>query len=99
TGVTPQIGPNKLPGKYAFGGVSFGVENTSFNGTPQEGRYALYWQADQMLFRETAAPKFSFEAPTNGKTVAAAKTFPALNLTAPLNEQGLYAFSFLSFAP
>lgn len=99
TGITPQIGPAKLPGKYAFGGIYFGVENTGFNGTPQEGRYALYWQADQMLFREASAPTASPETPGGATTVADPKTFREPLVTAPLSEQGLHAFSFLSFAP
>jgi len=99
TGVTPQIGSAKLPGKYAFGGIYFGVENTSFNGTPNEGRYALYWQADQMLFREASVPTASLEAPGDDKTVADPKNFKEPVVTPPLSEQGLYAFSFISFAP
>lgn len=52
TGVTPKAGPTKLPGKYALGGYYWGLENTSYNGTPQEGRYGFYIQAEQMLWRE-----------------------------------------------
>lgn len=99
TGITPQIGSAKLPGKYAFGGIYYGVENTSFNGTSNEGRYTLFWQADQMLFREASAPTASPEAPGDGKTVADPKIFNEPVVTSQLNEQGLYAFSFLSFAP
>jgi len=99
TGITPKIGSAELPGKYAFGGIYFGVENTSFNGTSNEDRYALYWQADQMLFREASAPTASPEAPGDGKAMADPKTFKEPVVTAPLSEQGLYAFSFISFAP
>ena len=52
-----RIGASKLPGKYAFGGIYFGLENKSFFGETYDGRYALYWQADQMLFREPRAPE------------------------------------------
>ncbi len=33
TGVTPKIGPNELPGKYAVGGYYWGRDVDSFNGT------------------------------------------------------------------
>lgn len=99
TGVTPQIGASKLPGKYAFGGIYFGVENQSYNGTPNTGRYALYGQVDQMLFREAGVPTAGQDEPGDHKTVADPKTFKAPAPTAPLSEQGLYAFSFVSFAP
>ena len=52
TGVTPKIGPAKLPGKYAFGTLYWGVENASFCGGESDGKFAFYWQAEQMLFRE-----------------------------------------------
>jgi porin len=97
TGITPKIGAGKLPGKYGFGGMYFGLENKSFFGETYDGRYALYWQADQMLFREpTPAPE---SAAPQGKS-AAGKTHQELVRVAPkLSEQGLYAFTFLSFAP
>ena len=49
TGVTPELGPSKLPGKYAFGGYYYGEDNEEF-GT---GKYGFYWLADQMLWRES----------------------------------------------
>jgi hypothetical protein len=30
TGVTPKLGPSKLPGRYAAGFIYWGVENKSF---------------------------------------------------------------------
>jgi porin len=102
TGVTPKIGPSKLPGKYAMGGIYFGVENKSFNGTQNDGRYSLYWQADQMIFREpTPAPEPAGKGPSDGKTVATGKSFkePVSLAPAKPSEQGLYYFSFFSFAP
>jgi Carbohydrate-selective porin len=52
TGVTPRIGPDALPGKYAFGTIYWGVENESFFGATYDQKITFYWQADQMLFRE-----------------------------------------------
>jgi porin len=51
TGLTPQIGPDKLPGKYAFGGYFYGENDPETGGS----KYGFYWQADQMLYREHAA--------------------------------------------
>lgn len=48
TGLTPAIGPDKLPGRYAFGTYFYGEDNKQF-GT---SKYGFYWQADQMLYRE-----------------------------------------------
>lgn len=48
-GVTPKIGPSKLPGRYAFGGYCYGEDNEEY-GT---SKYGFYWQADQMVFRES----------------------------------------------
>ena len=96
TGITPKIGSSKLPGKYAFGGIYFGVENKSFNGQTSDGRYALYWQVDQMLFRET-----EFADKGDGKSAVPAKTVrePVGPVSNPPGEQGLYLFSFVSYAP
>jgi len=52
TGVTPKIAG--LPGKYAFGGYYWGLENTSFSGDIHDQKCGFYWQVDQMLFREPA---------------------------------------------
>jgi porin len=84
TGVTPRLGPAQLPGKYAMGGYYWGIENTSYDGAAREGRFGLYWQADQMLWREPS-PSLDGE----GKTA----------VKAPLPEQGLSWFSFFNFAP
>lgn len=64
-GVTPEIGPSKLPGKYAFGGYSWGLEADSYLGYTHDYRWGLYWQADQMLWREpSAAPVDPKSAPS-----------------------------------
>ncbi|MEO6846352.1 MAG: carbohydrate porin [Chthoniobacterales bacterium] len=95
TGFTPKIGPSKLPGKYAFGGYWFGAEKTSFNGTIDPGQYGFYWQADQMLFRQHSAEVIE---PKNkdGKSTVDNKT---VEIAPKYSEQGLYAFSMLSYAP
>ncbi len=102
TGVTPSIGSSKLPGKYAVGGIYFGVENKSFNGETNDGRYSLYWQADQMLFREPSPePAPAGKGPSDGKSMVSGKSFKEPVSAAPKkpNEQGLYFFSFFTFAP
>jgi porin len=48
SGFTPKIGPDKLPGRYAFGSYFYEEDNAQF-GT---NKYGFYWQADQMLYRE-----------------------------------------------
>jgi len=48
TGVTPEMGPDKLPGKYAFGAYVYGDREPQGAGN-QSG---YYWQADQMIWRE-----------------------------------------------
>lgn len=100
TGFTPKIGPDKLPGKYAFGTIYWGLENTSFYGETYDQKLDFYWQADQMLFRERTATKLA-PAPL-GKEPADGKTFKEpIAPAAPekLSEQGLYAFSFFNYAP
>jgi porin len=49
TGVRPHLGPDKLPGHYAFGGYFYGEDNEQFGGN----KFGFYWQADQMLWRES----------------------------------------------
>ena len=48
TGITPEIGPGKLPGKYAFGAYVYGENNEEYGGN----KSGYYWQADQMIWRE-----------------------------------------------
>ncbi len=100
---TPKIGPSKLPGKYAAGFIYWGVENTSFNGEAYDQRLLFYWQADQMLFRESSPeePVVLGKGASDGKGVADSKSFKAPVSTAKpkLNEQGLYFFSQVNFSP
>lgn len=48
TGITPEFGADKLPGRYAFGAYVYG-NNEKSGGSNQSG---YYWQADQMIWRE-----------------------------------------------
>jgi carbohydrate-selective porin OprB len=99
TGVTPKLGAAKLPGKYAFGGIYWGVENKSFNGQTYDGKYDLYWQADQMVYRapsREAEPAPLAKGPTDGKS------FKEVNEPAAkqeLSDKGLYLFSLINYAP
>ncbi len=100
TGVTPKIGPAKLPGKFAVGMIYWGLENKSFYGETYDQKVDVYAQADQMLFREPTAAK---EQPAPlAKGAGDGKNFQApVSTAAPekRNEQGLYAFSFFNLAP
>lgn len=103
TGITPKIGPAKLPGKYAFGAIYWGLENTSYFGETYDQKFDFYWQADQMLFRESPAAKPESVEPlakgsSDGKSFKETKE-PVPAEPAKLSEQGLYAFSFFNYAP
>jgi carbohydrate-selective porin OprB len=97
TGFTPAIGAAKLPGKYAFGAYSYGQWNTSFGGSRSANRYGFYWQADQMVFRETP----SEPATSDSKSTVAADGKKSVIPSEPaaLSEQGLSLFSLVTFAP
>ena len=94
TGLTPKLGSAELPGKYAFGGYYWGVENESFNDATYPGRFGFYWQAAQMLWREPSAS-------TVAKQTAEAKSFRPTGVeTKPkLSEQGLRWFSWFHYSP
>jgi porin len=102
TGVTPKIGPSKLPGRYATGFLYWGVENTSYYGAKYDERVIFYWQADQMLFREPSPeePAPLAKGPSDGKSVASSKSFKEpVKVKEKLSDQGLYFFSLINFAP
>ncbi|OJV03186.1 MAG: hypothetical protein BGO12_20850 [Verrucomicrobia bacterium 61-8] len=103
TGFTPKIGAAQLPGKYAFGGYYYEQENTSYFGQNYPGRYGFYWQMDQMLFREPSpeAPALLGKGPSDGKSVADAKSFksPVSTEKPKLSNEGLNFFSLVTFAP
>ena len=103
-GLTPKIGPSQLPGRYAAGFIYWGVENTSFFGATYDQKVLLYWQADQMLFREPSeeAPVLG-KGPSDGKSLVDDKDDKSFKAPVPgkpkLNDQGLYFFSLINFAP
>ncbi len=104
-GITPEIGASKLPGKYATGLIYWGVQNTAFDGQPYQGRLQLYWQADQMIFRESSPQSEPIvdSKESDGKTFASGKDFKEVAPTEPgkpkLSKQGLYFFSTINYAP
>jgi len=104
TGVTPKIGPAKLPGKYVVGGYVWGGTKNSYNGTNRYGQYGFYFQADQMLYREPS-PELQAplsKGPSDGKSVASSgKSFkePVSVEQPKLSDQGLSMFNLVSFAP
>lgn len=98
TGVTPSIGSAELPGRYAFGGYWWGVDRASYFSENYDGQWGLYWQADQMLFRE---PFAAAEAGPFAKGPAEGKSFkvPVAMEKPALSDQGLSAFNLVTFAP
>ena len=93
TGITPILGAGKLPGKFAFGGYYWGLENTSFNGETYKGRFGFYWQADQMLWREPSP------ATAEEKAADAKSSKPPSAAKPKLSDQGLFSVSFFNFGP
>jgi porin len=51
TGVRPEIGPDRLAGKYAAGSYYYGENNDEFG----VAKFGFYAQADQMLWREPSS--------------------------------------------
>lgn len=102
TGIKPKFGASELPGHYAFGGYYYGVENTSFYGATYDGQYGFYWQADQMLFRESSPapePVYS-KGPSDGKSMGGKSFKEPVPMEEPeLSDQGLYTFNIIAFAP
>jgi len=96
TGVTPKLGSAKLPGKYAFGSIYWGLENKSFYGEDYDQKYTFYWQADQMLFREASPEATPVVTSKDGKSF---KEFKEPASEPKLSEQGLYAITFFNYAP
>jgi len=101
TGLTPKLGPSQLPGKYSAGSYYYGTDRPSFLGTPQYGQYGFYWQADQMLFRESSPyveepTPMGKDALTSGSK--SLKT-PVTHSKPKLSDQGLNVFNLVTFAP
>ncbi|MEO8205613.1 MAG: carbohydrate porin [Chthoniobacterales bacterium] len=103
TGFTPEIGPSKLPGKYAAGFIYWGVQNTAFNGQAYEGRFQFYWQADQQLYREPShketIPQAKISSVDNKEVIGKSFMGPSAIPKSPLSNQGLYFFSTINYAP
>jgi carbohydrate-selective porin OprB len=98
-GFTPKIGSQQMPGKYAFGWYYYGLpgqQAKSWNGTPVSGQYGFYFQADQMLHRESVA--VAPETASFGKSILPSKKTVAPT-ESPLSDQGLKTFNLLTFAP
>lgn len=64
-GWTPSFGPDKLPGKYAFGGYYYGTPagQSAWSGSNVPGQYGFYAQADQMLYREASSDSSEKRSP------------------------------------
>jgi porin len=88
-GFTPEIGPEKLPGKYSAGFIYWGVEQIGYDGIPYDGSFQFYWQADQRLTREKSVVARLPDSTGKGFVVENPKG----------DEQGLYWFSTVNFAP
>jgi len=84
-GVTPKIAG--LPGKYAFGGYYWGLPGTSFSGGVNDGKFGLYWMAEQTVFAE---PEPATVGPVDSKSLVP---------KAAESRQGLRALAFLNYAP
>ncbi len=100
TGYTPLIGPDELPGKYAFGGYYYGLPGNlanSWNGTRIDGQYGFYFQADQMLYREPSSPPAG--PALSGKGASSDKNTIPPPSSSDLSPEGLKAFNLLTFAP
>ena len=93
-GLTPKLGPSKLPGKYFFGWYYWGVDTPSLNGTVHDGVFGFYWAAQQMLWREPSPPVVE-------ETRVDAKSFKSTVTEAKpkLSDQGLTWFAWFHYAP
>ena len=93
SGVLPDIGPSKLPGRYAFGGYFFGTPNgqtRTWSGSQVDGRYGFYFQADQMIFRE------SLDEKAKKADLQGLRTFNMLTFAPGFARQNQYPFYFQS---
>lgn len=104
-GFTPLIGEAELPGKYGFGGYYYGLpgnQAASWNGTPTQGQYGFYFQADQMLYREQppAASTVSSKLQNSQKAPVADMSKSAGSQPAgEKSDEGLKAFNLLTMSP
>ena len=89
TGVKPEIGPAKLPGHYAFGGYFF-----QDGANAARNRYGLYWQLDQMLWRESSTAEDAENDAVDGLPLVT-----AMERRRKVSSEGLRMFSLFLFAP
>lgn len=99
TGVMPEFGPSRLPGKYAFGSYYWGLACQSFFGASYPGLFGFYWQADQMLYREPTIAMGSDFHRSNSTYKEVRTASSPFTIKKQLSPQGLYAFGLLTYAP
>jgi porin len=90
TGVTPDIGAAKLPGRYALGAYVYG-QNESYDGGNKSG---YYLQIDQQLLREPSTAGDEADDTVDGLTLVS-----AMEKQNRLSSQGLRMFSLMLFTP
>jgi porin len=95
-GLTPKLGPAKLPGKYFFGWYYWSLDFESFDGATHThpGRFGFYWAASQMLWREPSASALE-EQGADAKSLEATVT----EAKPKLSDEGLRCFAWFHYAP
>ena len=89
TGVKPELGSAKLPGHYALGGYFYqDGANASLN------RFGLYWQGDQMIWRESHDAADAENVAADGLPIVA-----SMDGRRRSSKEGLRLFSMFLFAP
>jgi porin len=89
TGAKPELGPAKLPGHYAFGGYFYQDGSTA-----SLNRFGLYWQIDQMLWRESDSSEDAANDAVDGLPIV-----DSLERRQTSSSEGLRFFSLLLYAP
>lgn len=89
TGVKPELGPAKLPGHYAFGGYFF-----QDGANAALSRFGLYWQFDQMLWRESSSAEDAANEVLDGLPLVT-----AMDRRRKVSSEGLRFFSLFLYAP
>jgi len=89
TGAKPELGSAKLPGHYAFGGYFY-----EDGGNVALNRFGLYWQLDQMIWREPGGAVDSGNDAVDGLPIVA-----AMERRRKSSSEGLRMFSLFLYAP